>query len=301
MLGWRVLISCVVVPLLIALFWFDSGLGRDAPVLLAFCLAVALRCGFEISDLLKTRAMRPLAWPVMVASALIVLSGWAHVRFAGDSPSLLTSLGWIAITFVAGFCGLLFLEAIRYQQPGNSMESLGAHLTGVIYTGGLLAVTAQFRWFPDPRIGYFAIGSMIIAVKSGDIGAYFFGRFLGKRKMAPRLSPGKTWMGAVGAVVGSSLGGTLWLIFGGSLFDAHPAVEHLWLAIVYSASLGVIGLIGDLLESLIKRDVEKKDSAPLMPGFGGLLDMLDSPLFAGPFALAWWHLLPPVQLLVGDV
>ncbi|MFN9718518.1 MAG: phosphatidate cytidylyltransferase, partial [Planctomycetota bacterium] len=66
--------------------------------------------------------------------------------------------------------------------------------------------------------------------------------------------------------------------------------------LLYSASFGLIGLVGDLCESLIKRDVQKKDSAALMPGFGGLLDLLDSPLFAGPFALVWWTLWPPVMV-----
>jgi phosphatidate cytidylyltransferase len=70
----------------------------------------------------------------------------------------------------------------------------------------------------------------------------------------------------------------------------------MWIVLAYSSTMGMIGLAGDLCESLIKRDVEKKDSAALMPGFGGLLDLLDSPLFAGPFALLWWQLLPPALM-----
>ena len=111
--------------------------------------------------------------------------------------------------------------------------------------------------------------------------------------MVPRLSPGKTWMGGFGAIVGSCLGGWLWLSFGGRLSAARPVAAELACVLAYSATIGVVGLIGDLCESLIKRDAEKKDSASLMPGFGGLLDLLDSPLFAGPVALAWWVFWPP--------
>ena len=173
------------------------------------------------------------------------------------------------------------------------MESLGAGWLAVMYGGGLLAVAGQFRWYPSPELGYFAIGSMIIAVKSGDTTAYTFGRLWGRRKLTPSLSPGKTWMGAVGAVGGSIAGSGLWLRFGGQLFQAAPVVSSYTAVILYGAALGVIGLAGDLCESLIKRDVEQKDSAALMPGFGGLLDLLDSVLFAAPCALAFWVLWPP--------
>ena len=173
------------------------------------------------------------------------------------------------------------------------MESLGCNLITVVYAGGLMALTSQLRWFPNSQIGYFVIASMIICVKSGDTFAYTFGRLWGKRKMAPKLSPGKTWMGLVGAIFGSTLGGWLWLTFAGPLFTSNPRPAALWIVLAYSASIGLIGLVGDLCESLIKRDVQKKDSAALMPGFGGLLDLLDSPLFAGPFALLWWQVLPP--------
>jgi phosphatidate cytidylyltransferase len=189
------------------------------------------------------------------------------------------------------------MEAGRYEQPGTSMESLGCNLLTVFYAGGLLAVTAQMRWFPNPQLGYFVIASVIICVKSGDTFAYTFGRLWGKRKMAPKLSPGKTGMGLVGAIFGSTFGGWLWLTFAGALFSAKPAAGSIWIVLSYSASVGMMGLVGDLCESLIKRDVQKKDSAALMPGFGGLLDLLDSPLFAGPCALAWWALLPPASVV----
>ena len=300
MLGWRLTISAILVPSLLGLFWWDSGLGKGAPVLLLFCLFLTIRSSYEMSDLLRTRNMHPSFELTAVCNFLVVLAAWAHVRLPGSATGsvkglqgLLVSLGLVAGALVASFLVLMIFEAVRYRKPGKSMESLGANLITVMYAGGLLAVIAQFRWFPSASIGYFAIGSVIIAAKSGDIMAYTFGRLWGKRKMVPLLSPGKTWMGGFGAIVGSCLGGWLWLTFGGGLFDASPKASTLACVLGYSATMGVVGLIGDLCESLIKRDAEKKDSAILMPGFGGLLDLLDSPLFAGPIALAWWALWPP--------
>ncbi|MFO0427736.1 MAG: phosphatidate cytidylyltransferase [Planctomyces sp.] len=291
MLGWRIAVSVVLIPALISIFWLDATQGRSAFPLLAFCAIVGLRSTWEMTSLLRTRNMSPSTGLCAAGSLVVVASGWLHQL--GSGASVLTSLGWICSAITLVFCVMLVHYAAAFHEPGNTMEALGASLVSIVYGAMLLTVTAQFRWFPDERIGYFAIGSMIIAVKSGDIGAYTFGRLWGKRKMVPRLSPGKTGMGFVGAIVGSVLGGTLWICFGGSLFDAKPVAASLLIVVSYSAFMGLVGLTGDLCESLIKRDVGSKDSASLMPGFGGLLDLLDSPLFAGPFALAWWHFLPP--------
>lgn len=297
MLGWRLVMSAILVPVIIALFWLDHRLGTNAYILLGFCLFIAVRNSYELTDLLKVRSIRPSFYATATLSSLVVLAAWCHVFVASDSDdrtaSISHSLGWIGAAFTLSFLALLTFEATRFREPGRSMESLGGNLLTIFYAGGLTAVTAQMRWFPDSEAGYFAIASMIICVKSGDTFAYTFGRLWGKRKLAPILSPGKTRMGLMGAVFGSMLGGWLWLTFAGSLFSESITTGSLWNTLTYSAAMGGIGLIGDLCESLIKRDVQKKDSAILMPGFGGLLDLLDSPLFAGPFALAWWILIPP--------
>ncbi len=294
MLGWRLVMSAILVLAIVAMFWLDQKLGTSALILLTFCLFVAVRNAYELSDLLSVRNIRPHFPVTACLSCLVVLAGWGHLYSSSWTTGVLASLGWIAAALIFSFCALLTLEAMEFHTPGRSMESLGGNLLTVFYAGGLIAVTAQLRWLPNPQTGYFAIASMIIAVKCGDTMAYAFGRLWGKRKLAPILSPGKTRMGLVGAVVGSTAGGFLWLNFAGSFFDSTLHPGPLWNTLTYSAVIGLIGLVGDLCESLIKRDVQKKDSAILMPGFGGLLDVLDSPLFAGPFALAWWTLLPPV-------
>ncbi|MCA9051147.1 MAG: phosphatidate cytidylyltransferase [Planctomycetaceae bacterium] len=297
MLGWRFAVSAVVIPALLLLFRWDAHSGFAAPVLLVFCLGLSLRSAWEAVELLKCRNMRPRFEAAAVCCAAVILSAWGHCRIVPvpeqKSVALLVSLGCIGAAFVFSFLLLLTLEAVRFREAGAAAEALGTNMLCVLYAGGLPAVLAQMRWFPSAEYPYYVIGSVIIAVKGGDVMAYTFGRLWGNRKMIPRLSPGKTWMGGLGAVVGSSLGAWLWLTFGGRLFAAQPHAGELRNVLAYGAVLGIAGLVGDLCESLLKRDVGKKDSAALMPGFGGLLDLLDSPLFAGPLALAWWILSPP--------
>ncbi len=299
MLGWRLGIAAILIPSLLAMFWVDAHQGPRATILLLFCALLSVRASFETSQLLTTRSMRPSFGLTAICSLAIIFAGWAHTLVAVEDglPRLLVSLGFICTAIVFSFASLFVREAVRFREPGSSMETLGAGSIAVMYSGGLLAITSQFRWFPSADLGYFALMSLVVAVKSGDTVAYTFGRLWGRRKMAPSLSPGKTWMGAAGAVVGGIVGGGLWLHFGSHLFESSPVISSYAALITYGIAMGVIGLVGDLCESLIKRDVQQKDSAKLMPGFGGLLDLLDSVLFASPFALAFWVFWPPAVVV----
>ncbi len=300
MLRWRITISIVLVSILAGLFWFDHYRGGTAPLLLIFTVLIGARGSWELIELLKTRNPR-LSYPlVVIGCSLVIASGWAHVWFPqlpGETPraSTLTTLGVVSLTLSSVVLMLLIAGAIRYRRPGDNMETLSAEMTTVAYIGVLLAVTAQLRWVGGVELGYYALASVLVAAKSGDIGAYILGKNIGGRKMAPLLSPGKTWAGAVGSIVGSILGGSAWMYFALHQFapDAKPGAW--WCLALYSGLIGLAGLVGDLCESLIKRDVGRKDSAPLMPGFGGLLDLLDSVIFAGPVAVGMWMTLPLID------
>jgi phosphatidate cytidylyltransferase len=113
----------------------------------------------------------------------------------------------------------------------------------------------------------------------GDTGAYFTGRLLGRHKMAPVLSPKKTWEGAAGGMVAAVL-----TALG---INALGPVLHPLAAVGFGLTVGIAGLLGDLAESLIKRDCQQKDASQIMPGFGGVLDVVDAIIFAGPVAYAW--------------
>ncbi|MDA1018533.1 MAG: phosphatidate cytidylyltransferase [Planctomycetota bacterium] len=288
MLGWRLTISAILVPALIGLFVLDHKAGVEAPYLCALCALLAVRAAWEFADLLTTRNMQPSFRLIAICSVAIIGATW----FGNDGTTLPGGAGSAMIAFGLSVLAVFLRSAIRYQAPGQSMETLGADLLGIAYVGGLLSITAQLRWVAGADAGYLVLASLVIAAKSGDIGAYTLGRLFGKRKMVPRLSPGKTWMGGLGAVLGASFGSWAWLHWGPSLFfEAPQPIPWVW-TIVFGAIIGVVGLIGDLAESLIKRDCGKKDSASLLPGFGGLLDLLDSVIYAGPVAYVLWTVLP---------
>lgn len=288
MLRWRLAVSAVLIPLLIAIFSLDHQAGSTAPFLLGLCCLLAVRGNWELVELLKKRSL-PVSYPMTVlgSTAVVMSAWWGQWAFRS-----FTSLETVMLTFSMVVLLIFFKGCVLYREPGKNVERMACEIFCVTYIGVLLAVTAQLRWLGNGKAGYLALASVVIAAKSGDIGGYTLGRLFGKKKLVPLLSPGKTWMGALGAVLGASLGSWLWLHFGPSLFsNAWAPCDAEW-ALCYGAIMGVIGLIGDLAESLIKRDVGAKDSSNLVPGFGGLLDLLDSVLYSGPVALVLWHALP---------
>ncbi|MEZ6067902.1 MAG: phosphatidate cytidylyltransferase [Planctomycetaceae bacterium] len=282
----------MLIPALIGLFVIDHRSGDAAPLLFLLCLALAIRAAWELRGLLAVRNMRPqLVESVAGCVALLLAAWWPHLK-GGDTVASETSLGLIGLTMSLCVIGLLGMAAARYRRAGESMEMFGANLVIVAYCGLLLATTAQLRWLAGPQAGYLLLGSLIVTAKLGDVSAYTVGRLFGKRKMSPLLSPGKTWAGFFGALGGAALASWLWLTFVTPLFGDGWRAPPAWASLLYGLVIGLVALFGDLCESLIKRDVGQKDSAPLLPGFGGLLDLLDSVLYAGPAAVLLWKLLP---------
>lgn len=296
MLGWRLAISAILIPALFGVFWLDHHAGPAAPWLFAFCLLLGIRSAWELKDLLTTRAMQP-SFGVSVAGVIAVIAAaWLVQWFAVPWKLPLGSATGALLAGVGGGYLCLVSAALRFREPGRTMETLGAELFIIFYCGVLLALTAQLRWTGDGAWGYAALGSVIVATKSGDIGGYTLGRLFGKRKMAPRLSPGKTWAGFGGALLGAAIGAWLWTTLAiPRLVPAGAILSHTLNIVGFGLLMGFVGLVGDLCESLIKRDVGQKDAAALFPGFGGLLDLLDSVLFAGPIAWAWWTVSPLIR------
>ncbi|WP_299469181.1 phosphatidate cytidylyltransferase [uncultured Gimesia sp.] len=300
MLGWRLLVSAILIPLLFGLFYLDQRAGVGAPYLLALCCLLVLRGSWELTHLLTVRNLTPGFPLVCLLSLFICIAAWIPFLIPslqdGQTNPQTLSLALMAVAYAVSILLIFLKAAIRFQESGQSMETIGAEILSVSYLGFLLAMLAELRWVAGPETGYLALGSLIISAKMGDIGGYTFGRLWGKAKLVPRLSPGKTWVGGYGAIFGAALGSFLWFHFTPSLFHAEWTAAPWYWSILFGALIGVVGLVGDLCESLIKRDVGKKDSAELLPGFGGLLDLLDSPLYAGPGAFLLWKLLPLVTV-----
>jgi phosphatidate cytidylyltransferase len=136
-----------------------------------------------------------------------------------------------------------------------------------------------------------ALVSMIVVVKLGDTGAYTVGRLIGRHKMAPTLSPGKTWEGTCGGLLCAWVGAWLMLEIVPPAIGWHDgsnALRGIPNFIAYGLIVGIAGIVGDLAESLLKRDAGVKDSSTWMPGMGGVLDVLDSMLAAAPVAYLFW-------------
>jgi phosphatidate cytidylyltransferase len=295
MLGWRLLISAILIPLLLGLFYADHRLGLSAPLLALFAALLSIRSAWELGHLFGARGYPIRSRLQMTGSCATALSAWIPA-WCWASPVIdgapLASLGPMALSLALCLLIVFMQEAAHFQAPGKTFESLGASLLVIAYSGFLLGITSQLRWVAGSEAGYLVLGSLLIAAKTCDIGAYTFGRLFGKTKMSPVLSPGKTWAGAVGGIATSTVSTWAWLTFMPHLFNAEWQPSPAWAACVYGAVVGLTGMVGDLMESLLKRDAGKKDSAALLPGFGGLLDLLDSVLYAGPVAYALWVWLP---------
>jgi phosphatidate cytidylyltransferase len=192
---------------------------------------------------------------------------------------------WVLGTFAAVTMSAFLAEMATFREPGVSVARIALALWMAAYLGLLPCFLAQLRWLKGPDDGIsnstLALALAIFVPKGCDIGAYFTGRFLGRHRMTPMLSPKKTWEGFVGGMavaVGTAIGIGL---LGPVLRDS------IWRAVGFGLTVGVAGVLGDLAESLIKRDCLKKDAAQSVPGFGGVLDVVDSVMFAAPVAY-WW-------------
>jgi phosphatidate cytidylyltransferase len=203
----------------------------------------------------------------------------------GGGRSGLVGLAWaLATVSMAGF----LVEMGRFRQAGRATVHLGLTLLAAAYVGLLGGFFVQLRLLSPGSRGLLALASLIVVVKAGDVGAYVGGRVAGRRKLAPWLSPGKTWEGAVSGLVLAVLGGQA--VFFGLRPWAWPECPPPSVAAVagYGAVTALAGMFGDLAESLLKRDLGRKDSSDWLPGFGGVLDLIDSLLFSAPVAYAFW-------------
>jgi phosphatidate cytidylyltransferase len=178
-----------------------------------------------------------------------------------------------------------------FVEPGRSMERLALTWLILVYLGVLPSYFTQIRWLDvdHPTSGSVALALAIFVPKCGDIGAYFVGRLLGRHAMTPILSPKKTWEGAVGGLAGSVLA-TMAIdrLAPTAVLGGHAGWE-----IAFGVTVGIAGMLGDLAESLIKRDCRKKDASVIVPGFGGVLDVIDAIVFAAPLTYLWFYLVMP--------
>jgi phosphatidate cytidylyltransferase len=178
------------------------------------------------------------------------------------------------ILFVLGLCLCQFFS--RTNTAG--ILAISTTLFGLMYVPWLLNFIQKINFFPRNVEGHYYLLYFMLVTKFSDTGAYAVGSLIGKHKMIPRISPGKTWEGFGGAIAVSTLASVLFVHFLGR----HLLGMNMVHAIVLGVILSVSAVIGDLIESLFKREAGLKDSGNLFPGIGGILDLLDSLLFNAP-------------------
>jgi phosphatidate cytidylyltransferase len=287
LLRWRILLGVGLIAALAGLMTLDHYVSAPGACLLVIALAAGGAAAQEFVSLATAPGRRPLAGVVYGGTLAVIASNAVPIFWRPDQDPL-ERLAWPLLAFVAGLLAALGGEMRRYERPGGVIVNLALTVLGIAYVGLCLSFAAQLRLLGGPVDGLVALAALIIVVKMGDTGAYAVGRLVGRHKMAPVLSPGKTWEGAAGAIVFGTLGA--WLAFH-QLPEAmgHTLAQHDWSWLVFGLAVTVTGMLGDLAESLLKRDAGRKDSSNWLPGFGGVLDILDSILLAAPVAwFCWW-------------
>ena len=236
----------------------------------------------------------PLKWTAMLGTLLPVLASCAPLAwkvYPVDCP--IGRLGWLACGLVAGLAVAFFGEFTRRHSPdtplGTALTDLSNSVLMLLYIGGLLSFLVQLRLTPFPgtsATSLLPLVSTIAIVKFSDTCQYFVGRLFGRRKLAPVVSPGKTWEGAVGGIGLCVLVSAFVM---NNYSESLGGAAGLLRASLYSLSLCVAGLLGDLVESMLKRDAGVKDSSTWLPGLGGIMDVLDSLLWAAPVSYVCWQ------------
>jgi phosphatidate cytidylyltransferase len=293
LLRWRIILGVVFVAALAGLCWLDAVIPRPGAVLLVAAIGVAALAAGEVRRLYAEHGIVLASSSVYFGALLPVLLSGVPVLFpqVQVNPTI-GALGWLAFGLCFGLMACFAGEMRRYKAPGRSIRNVAHAALSVLYIGGLVGMLVQLRIVNTPGSiagwhGLYPLLATIATVKLSDIGQYVVGRTTGKRKLAPLISPGKTWEGAVGGILLATLLAAATILAINKKFPGYQPAP-LWVIWVFTITVAVAGLIGDLAESLLKRDAGVKDSSDWMPGFGGVLDILDSILFAGPVAYIWW-------------
>jgi phosphatidate cytidylyltransferase len=279
-LGRRLVVVVVGIPAVLALLYFGRWV-LGAPVAVMAALAVR-----EIYRLAGSHGVRPLRWLGMTAAAALVLAAVQWPRFPAYAPVALSILGAVAMTAMVG---ALFSRGPR-ESP---LAVVSVTLFGVAYGGLSLACAVLLQELPRERAwgGVEAsawMGTMVVvlplaATWIGDAAAYFAGSAWGKRKLAPTISPKKSWVGLWAELVAAGAAGAAWFLVVRDTLPRMP-VSGVAAAAALGVVLGLGAVVGDLAESLFKREAGVKDSGTFFPGHGGVLDRVDALVFTLPLA-----------------
>jgi phosphatidate cytidylyltransferase len=266
----RWLTALVAVPLLLLALFKGGRLGLVLVIMAVSSLAQWEFLGMFLPENPKFQRLKSILLGTLVLLSFCTVSPPGSLCDPGGiipcNPS--------AVIFILFWCTfiLFFFYLLSYGHIERLIRDLTINILGLLYLPFMLGHFIWLRYLPE---GELWVLWLLIVIFAGDTGAFYVGRTLGKRKLYPAVSPGKTWAGAVGGVIIALAAGVL---AGKWLFPEGNLQALAWLALV----LSLMGLLGDLFESMLKRQAQVKDASQILPGHGGMLDRLDSLLFAAP-------------------
>lgn len=298
MLSYRLATSVVMITALVGVLIIDQKFAPWFPLWFIASAVVMSRCALEVVGLLRASGTRPSANTVVGGVFALIVANWAPHLIGGlTATSAMSSydpaahaLAWPMWVFTCIVMVTFLGQSAQFQAPGGIMASISGTVFATAYIGLLGTFMIQMRWLDGPDDGLIPLAFLIATAKGSDTGAYTIGRLIGGRKLWPSLSPNKTVAGGIGGLVFGVLASLLvtWLCRIASI----PAFD--WASAAgFGFVVAVAAQLGDLMESMMKRDCARKDASGALPGFGGLLDVMDSLLFAAPVAYGYWLALGP--------
>ena len=288
----RILTAVVLIPIVLVLV-----LRAPVPAVALVAALVALLAVQELLKISEAYKVRPFHWPTYIFVGLFFL--FLAVNSGQATPLLSTAMFAGSVGFVAALAPFVFLViGMRRVDLSGAFPAAMTSAFAFAYVALPLGFLVQLR---EQASGAFLILYLLLLVWAGDIFAYFVGRSLGRHLMSPRISPRKTWEGALASLIASLAVGMLLykyaLPISTALLNAHLierkdglfALEKapVWPILLLSGVINIAAQLGDLVESLIKRGAGVKDSGTLLPGHGGVLDRVDALLFAAP--VLWYY------------
>lgn len=278
-------------------FWLgtDTVLGRPGLVLCGLAIVAAAMAASELVSMFNNVACRVDQTVVVGSTVAMVCVAFAPVLWRSypvDCP--LGRFGWSLAGLILATVIALANEMRNYDSSlstskGEVIDRLGRSVLVFAYLSMLFGFLVPHRFIQnDNGLGLLAIVALISTVKLSDSFAYFIGKTYGTVKLAPKLSPGKTVQGAFGALAGGCIAAAIVVFLVAPLIFQITIEKPWWWFLVYGILVTCAGMVGDLAESLLKRDCNTKDSSSWLPGLGGVLDILDSMIFAAPVSYFLW-------------
>ena len=272
----RMIVSCIVVSVVIflILFAFNPLFQYIVAAIVAVLTGVAV---WEYGQLAVAKGGQ-MFLPVLIVAAVAQVLSFFYAA---------TSIGFESLPVLIFFIAVLALFALHFKENEGAVVDLALSSFGLMYIAVPMGMILGILYFGFGEDGRWWVAYLLVVTKMSDVGAYFGGNLWGKRKLAPTISPGKTVEGAISGLGCALLTSYAFHLLSDSVGSSRfhlGTLEWLFLGLI----LGLVGQFGDLSESLLKRDANKKDSNTL-PGLGGALDSVDSLLFNAAIVYLYLH------------